>query len=343
MRKIVIPRAGGYEQLHLEEHPDPRPGPGEVLVDVAAIGVNYADCVVRMGLYESARKYVGWPITPGFEVAGTVRETGAGVGDLAPGTQVLGVTRFSGYATRLALPRGQLFPLPPGLDLPGAAGFPAVHLTAYFALHELCHVRPGQSLLVHSASGGVGCALVQLGRLAGCRVIGVVGAPHKVAVARALGADEVIDKSREDLWARARALQPAGYDVVLDANGVETLRGSYAHLGSPGKLVIYGFHSMLPRQGGRPRWLKLALDFLRTPRFSPLRLTGDNRSVLCFNLSYLFEQQAILQEAMARLLGWVAEGRLRPPPVTTYPLARVADAHRDLESGRTVGKLVLIP
>src|SRR5947209_13114502 len=120
MRHVVVHRAGGYDRLVLESAPDPVPGPGEVVVDVDAIGVNYADCIVRMGLYESAKKYVGWPITPGFEVAGTVREVGPGVSDLAPGTQVLGVTRFSGYSTRLALPRHQVFPLPPGLRLPEA-------------------------------------------------------------------------------------------------------------------------------------------------------------------------------------------------------------------------------
>jgi NADPH:quinone reductase-like Zn-dependent oxidoreductase len=153
----------------------------------------------------------------------------------------------------------------------------------------------------------------------------------------------VIDKSAGSPWPAARRLAPDGYDVILDANGVATLADSYAHLRSPGKLVVYGFHSMLPRTGGRPRWSRLALDWLRTPRFSPLRLTGDNRSVLAFNLSYLFDEREVIAEAMQRLLGWVADGRLVAPPVQEFPLAGVADAHRALESGRTVGKLVLRP
>ncbi|NVI98774.1 zinc-binding dehydrogenase, partial [Myxococcus sp. AM009] len=170
-----------------------------------------------------------------------------------------------------------------------------------------------------------------------------VGGTHKVETALAQGAAVVIDKSREALWAAAERAAPRGYDVVLDANGPSTLRDSYKHLASPGKLVIYGFHSMLPRTGGRPNYAKLAWDWLRTPRFDPLTLTNDNTSVLAFNLSYLFEQRAVLEESMARLLGWLEEGKLVPPPVKSYPLDAVADAHRALESGGTVGKLVLVP
>jgi NADPH:quinone reductase-like Zn-dependent oxidoreductase len=236
-----------------------------------------------------------------------------------------------------------VFPLPARFDMAQAAGFPTVFLTAYYALFELAHPRPGNTLLVHSAAGGVGGALLQLGRIAGCRTVGVVGSSHKVEAARALGADVVIDKSREDLWRVAEQAAPRGYDVVLDANGVSTLRESYRHLARPGKLVIYGFHSMLPREGGRPNWVKLASDFLRTPRFEPLKLTNDNASVLAFNLSYLFERRDVLEEAMGRLLAWVDEGRIAPLAVTRFPLDRVADAHRALESGSTVGKLVLVP
>jgi NADPH:quinone reductase-like Zn-dependent oxidoreductase len=343
LRKIVIHKAGSYDELRLEEHPDPSPGPGEVLLDVEAAGVNYADCIVRMGLYESAKKYVGWPITPGFEVAGAVVRAGPGVSDLAPGARVLAVTRFGGYASRLVVPRHQVFPVPRGFSTADAAGFPAVHMTAYFALFELVRLRPGQRLLVHSAAGGVGGALVQLGKIAGCVVVGVVGAPHKVEVAARLGADEVIDKSREPLWPAAERHAPEGYDVVLDANGVETLRESYRHLAPAGKLVVYGFHTMLPRKGGRPSYPRLAIDYLRTPRFNPLDLCTENKSVLAFNLSYLFHKADLLEEGMIRLAGWIEEGRLKAPPVTAYPLARVADAHRAIESGATVGKLVLTP
>lgn len=339
--RVVVPAAGGYERLTFQEDAAPVPGPGEVRIATRAIGVNYADCVVRMGLYASAKRYVGWPITPGFEAAGEVDAVGDGVTEVCVGDPVVGVTRFGGYTTHLVVPLHQVFPLPAGLTLSQGAAIPSVFMTAWFALCELAHPRPGQELLVHSAAGGVGGALVQLGKLLGCRVVGVVGAPHKVEVARALGADVVIDKSREPLWPAAESATPGGYHVICDANGVATLGESYRHLAAPGKLVVYGFHTMLPRRGGRPKWLKLAAGWLRTPRFNPLDMTGENRSVLAFNLSYLFDNQAILAEAMQQLMGWLAAGRLVPPTVSTYPLARVADAHRDLEGAQTTGKLIL--
>ena len=342
-RKIVIHGAGGYEKLRVEAFAPKTPDRGEVRIAVRAIGVNFADVLVRMGLYESAKHYVGWPITPGFEVAGTVEALGEGVGDLAVGDEVFAVTRFDGYATHVVAPRRQVFRKPKETTLEEAAALPAVCLTAWYALFELAHPRRGSSILVHSAGGGVGTFLVQMAKLAGARVAGVVGASHKVALVRALGADAVIDKSTTDLWREAERFAPDGYDVILDANGVSTLGESYRHLRRTGKLVVYGFHSMMPKIGGRPNWPKLALDWLRTPRFSPLEMTGASKSVLAFNLSYLFDRQDLLDDGLGATLRWLAAGELRPPKVTTYPLDDVARAHADIESGKTTGKLVLVP
>lgn len=343
MRKVVIARPGGYEQLRIVESEDPRPGPGELRIAARAIGVNYADCVIRMGLYASAREFVGWPITPGFEVAGVVDAVGEGVTRWSIGAPVVAVTRFGGYASSLCVPEHQVFAIPAGLSFVEIAGVPAVYLTAWYGLHALAHARAGEVVLVHSAAGGVGGALCQFGRLAGCRVIGVVGGSHKVEAARAAGADVVIDKSREPLWPAIEAAAPGGVDVACDANGPETLRQSYRHLAPGGRLVVYGFHTMLPRTGGKPRWWRLAVNFLRTPWFSPLALTNENRAIVGFNLSYMFHRADRLAEGMGAALGGLVSGGLRPPPVTTYPLDAVAAAHRDLESGRTVGKLILVP
>ena len=341
--KVVIHAPGGYEQLKLEPVTAQAPRADEVRIDVRAVGVNYADTIVRMGLYSSARQYVGWPITPGFEVSGVVGAVGEGVRDLAAGEEVVAVTRFGGYSSELVVPRRQVWRKPAATSFAQAAAMPAVYMTAWFALYELAHPRRGAKVLVHSAAGGVGGALIQLAKLRGCEVVGVVGASAKVASARALGADHVIDKSTQPLWRAARRLAPEGYDVILDANGVSTLGASYAHLRRAGKLVVYGFHSMLPRTGGKPRWTKLALDWLRTPRFSPLDMTESSKSVLAFNLSYLFDRTELMSEGMNDLLRWLGEGAVVPPPVTSYPLAEVARAPADLESGPTVGKLVLVP
>jgi NADPH:quinone reductase-like Zn-dependent oxidoreductase len=342
MRKVVIHRPGGYERLSLEEAASPEPGPGELRIDVAAIGVNYADCVIRMGLYASARELVGWPITPGFEVAGVVSAVGPGV-TWPIGQDVIAVTRFGGYASQVVVPASQVFLAPPGLSATQAAGLPAVFLTADYALHVLARPVAGEWVLVHSAAGGVGSALLQIARAAGCHVVGVVGAAHKVSAAQALGATLVIDRSQADLWGAARGIAPEGFAAIFDANGVSTLRDSYEHVAPAGRLVVYGFHSMLPRQGGRPNWLKLAWDYVRTPRFGAMDLVNRNKSVMGFNLSYLFHRGDLLAGAMGRILGGFAAGVLRMPAVTTYPLSEVARAHADLESGSTVGKLVLVP
>ncbi len=343
IQKVVIRKAGSYEQLQVEECSAQELGPSEVRVSVHAVGVNYADCVVRMGLYEPAKKYIGWPITPGFEVAGVVTEVGGKVSSFVPGDHVIAVTRFGGYTSELVVSEHQVFALPESLSMEEGASVMTVFLTAYYAIANLAACHKGQHVLIHSAAGGVGSALVQLASNLGCLTVGVVGASHKVEYPLELGADHVIDKSKEDLWKKAQRLSPDGYHAIFDANGVSTLQQSKEHLASPGRLVIYGFHSMLPKDRGRPNWLKLAWDYLRTPRFSPLELTGNNHAVMGFNLAYLFEEIEMMQESVSYLLREFAEGRLVAPQITTYPLQQVGNAHRDLESAQTVGKLILVP
>ncbi len=343
MHKIVIERPGGYRRLKIKEFPMPDPQKDEVLIEVSAAGVNFADVFVRLGLYKSGREYVGWPITPGFEFSGKIVKRGPDVSDMTDGTAVFGVTRFGAYASHLCVPEHQVYAIPVDSKFTSEqwAAFPVVFLTAYHGLFHNIVVRPDMSILVHSAAGGVGGALLQLGRIAGCRMIGVVGARHKVEPALAFGADAVIDKSRENLWARAEEICPDGFDVVFDANGPATLKQSYRHLAASGKLVSYGFHSLLSIRRGFPNYVKLIYQYLRIPRFNPLNMTGDNKSLIAFNLSYLFHRKDLLKDAMQALLRWVEEGKFKAPPVQAYLFEQVADAHRALESGQTVGKLVL--
>jgi NADPH:quinone reductase-like Zn-dependent oxidoreductase len=345
MKRISIAKPGSFDRLVLVDAPDLKPAAGQVLVKTRAAGVNFADVVVRLGLYESAKKYVGWPITPGFEFSGEVAELGPGVTDLQVGERVFGVTRFGGYASQVCVPRAQLFRVPAGLSHSQAAAFPTVHLTAYYALREILRTRPGRGerVLVHSAAGGVGLAALQLARADGLLAIGVVGASHKRELALSYGASDVIDKSSQALWSEVERLAPAGLHYVLESNGAETLKQSYAHLRPTGRLVVYGFTSMLSRGSGRPNWLKLAWEFLRTPRFHPLEMVNVNKGVIGFNLSYLFEEQWLLDDAMTRMLAELETGALRPLPVTEFPLAEAARAHEALQSGASVGKLVLVP
>lgn len=322
-----------------------KPAAGEVLVETRAVGVNFADVVVRLGLYESAKKYVGWPITPGFEFSGEVAALGpgAGVDDLRVGDRVFGVTRFNGYASQVCVPRGQLFRVPTAMSHAQAATFPTVFLTAYYALREAIRTRPGAKVLVHSGAGGVGLAALQLARADGLSPIAIIGSSHKRDVVLEYGAEHVIDKSTQALWPELERIAPEGVEVVLESNGAETIKQSYSHLKPTGRLIVYGFTGMLSRGSGRANWLKIVWEFLKIPRFHPLEMVDKNRGVIAFNLSYLFEQQYLLTESMTRMLGEVESGAIRPLPVSEFPLADAAEAHRALQSGKTMGKLALIP
>jgi NADPH:quinone reductase-like Zn-dependent oxidoreductase len=342
MKQIVVRRPGGFSRLKLETRPEPEPGPGEVVVDTRAIGVNYADCIARMGLYKSAREFVGWPLTPGFEFAGVVSALGSGVTGFALGMPVLGVTRFGAYSERVLVSSGQLLPLPSGIGFEQAGALPVAFLTAWYALFELGNARQGTTVLVHSAAGGVGSALCQLARGAGARVLGVVGSPDKREHALSHGATRVIDKSQEALWPAAKEFAPDGFDLVLDANGASTLRQGFEHLAPMGRLVIYGFASMMSH-GGVPNPLRLLIQYLRTPRFNPLDMIDRNVAVFAFNLSYLFRELALYRSTMTEILRRIAAGELQLPVVRSYPLAEAAAAHQALQSGKTRGKLVLIP
>ncbi len=343
MEFISIQKPGGYEQLRFQERATPEPSEGEVLVRNAAVGVNYADCIIRMGLYSSAKKYVGWPITPGFEFAGTVEAVGPGVTRWQVGQRVLGVTRFGGYASHALVREHQLFAIPEGWSFARAAAFPTVHLTAWYALCEVARPRPGYRVLVHTAAGGVGTAALAICRRLGMQALGVVGSSHKVETALAAGASAVVDRSSQDLWAEARRFAPEGFDIILESSGVATLAGSLRALRPTGRLVIFGLASMLPKNGRAVNWLSLAWDYFRFPRFNPLFMLDKNVTIGAFNLSYLFEQHELMQEAMTQLLGWAQEGALPAPPIADFPLRDAAKAQAQLETGRTVGKLVLIP
>lgn len=343
MRRIVVRKPGGYDRLEIVEEQTPAPAAGQILVATEAIGVNYADSIVRLGLYSSGKKYVGWPITPGFEFAGRVAAIGAGVTAWQLGDAVFGLTLFGGYSSHIVVPEDQVFALPAGWTMARGAAFPTAHLTAWYALCEIARPRAGNKVLIHSAAGGVGTAAIGICRHLRMDAVGVVGSMHKVDAALRAGACAVIDKSSEDLWESARRLAPDGYDVVLDSSGVETLKGSYRALRPTGRLVTFGLSTMLPRAGKRVSWLKLFVSFLKMPRFNPISMIDRNKTVGAFNLSYLIEEKPLLAQAMTELLGWARSGVLSEPPIATYSMSDVQKAQYDLETGKTVGKLVLLP
>jgi NADPH:quinone reductase-like Zn-dependent oxidoreductase len=341
LKKIVIRSAGSYEKLEFVEAPNFVPEKDEVIIAVHAIGVNFADVCVRLGVYESAKEYVGWPITPGFEVSGTVKSVGPAVTKFKVGQEVIGFTRFDGYATEVRVPESQVLPLPKNFTLAEGAGFPAVFFTAYHAIYQNVALPSKAKVLIHSAAGGVGTALVQLCKSEGFHTVGVIGSSHKRAYLEKFGPDVIIDKSKQDLWAEAKKAVPNGYDVVFDANGFSTLKESYKHLRPTGKLVVYGSHDLLSKKGGHINYLKAGLGLLRTPRFNPLEMISSNRGVVGFNVSFLFDEKDRISGCIEGTRKKIEEGKIRPIPITKIPFEKVADAHKLIESGQSVGKIVL--
>ena len=341
MKRIVIHKPGGFKRLKVETFQVPELKDKEVLINTKYIGVNFADCIVRMGHYSSAKKLVGWPITPGFEFSGYVQEIGKSVQGFKVGEKVFGVSLFNAYSSHVIVSETQIFKLPQNLSLIEAGGFPVIYLTAYYALYLSVHIFPGSTVLIHSAAGGVGSALLQLCKVNGWRSIGVVSSREKVEPGKNMGADYVIDTSSENLWQMVEKYSPNGLDIILDANGTNTLKQGLVHLNQTGKMIIYGFHSFFSKGKGKSNPARLVYNYFQVPKFNPVSPKNLNKTVSTFNLSYLFERNDILQGAMKEILKLIESDKIKMPVIKTYQLENAADAHIAIQSGKTIGKLVL--
>lgn len=323
--------------------------PDCVILKNEAFSVNYADCCIRWGLYESANSFVGYPIVPGFDVAGTVERVGANVKNFRRGDRVFGCSLFGSYSSRVLVPSIQLRLVPKGLSSLEAASLPTVALTSLYALllaGQTDHNRfNNKAILIHSAAGGVGSMLIQMSKLLGLSpIVGVVGRSSKVDAAKALGCDIVIDKSEQDLWREAEAASPNGYAAIMESNGVSTLKQSYDHLAKTGRLVVFGFHSNLPmgRDALSPlEWLRMGMKMRYMPTFDPMEMGGSNKGVLGFNLSFFADEREVLSDLFDQVLKWLEEGKLECPRVVDMPMERIAEAHDLIQSGKSIGKIVL--
>lgn len=319
MHAIVINAQGGPEVLEYAEHPDPVPGPGEVLIDVAASGVNFIDVYHRTGTYP-----LELPSPIGSEGAGTVAAVGEGVEDLAVGDTVAWVNVLGSYAEKAVVPASKVVPVPAGVSAELAAASMLQGMTAHFLTHSVYEVKQGDVMLVHAAAGGMGQLLTQLGKLKGATVLATVSSDAKEKLAREAGADEVF---RYDGFADAvRQVVPAGVDVVYDGVGATTFDGGLASLRKRGLMVLYGAAS-----GPVP-----PLDPQVLNRSGSLYLTRPSL------VHFIAERDELLWRA-ADVLGWLAAGELTINISERYPLAEAARAHEDLQARRTTGKLLLIP
>ena len=320
MRAITLPSPGDADALVPADVPDAVAGPGEVLVEVAATAVNRADVMQRMGLYDPPP---GASPYPGLECSGRIVALGDGVTDWVVGQQVCALLSGGGYAELVAVPAGQLLPIPAGVSLLAAAGLPEVVCTVWSNVFQLAALQPGELLLVHGGTSGIGTIAVQLAVQHGARVVVTVGSPEKAARAEELGAERAIRYRDEDFVEVVRGL--GGADVVLDNMGAAYLSRNVAALAVGGRLVVIGL------QGGVKGELDLGV------------LLGKRAAVHATSLRArpAAEKAAIVAAVRARVWPWVEAGAVRPVIDTVLPLERAADAHRVLEASRHVGKVLL--
>jgi NADPH:quinone reductase-like Zn-dependent oxidoreductase len=339
MRQVWIPKAGPPEVLELREARDPLPRPREMRIRVVAAGVNFADIMGRLGLYPDLPPM---PVVPGYEVAGRVDAVGDGVGSDWIGRDVLALTRFGGYADTVCVPEVQVFARPPGLSAEEAAAVPVNYLTAWQLLHVMGSLKEGETVLVHSAGGGVGIAAIQLAKRAGARVFGTASAGKHDRL-KALGVDACIDYRSEDFEARVLELTHGrGVELVLDAVGGASFQKSYRSLAATGRLGMFGLSAAA--KGKRRSLLGALGPALRTfrMRFSPRQLMDQNKGVFGVNVGHLWDESDRVASWMERLLALAAEGVVRPVVDHTVPLERAAEAHHRIQDRKNFGKVLLV-
>ncbi|MEV0410474.1 NAD(P)H-quinone oxidoreductase [Streptomyces sp. NPDC050448] len=323
MHAITIEQPGGPEALVWAEVPDPVAGEGEVLVDVAASAVNRADILQRQGFYDpppGASRY------PGLECSGRIAAIGPGVSGWAVGDEVCALLGGGGYAERVAVPAGQLLPVPAGVDLVTAAALPEVVCTVWSNVFMVARLRPAETVLVHGGSSGIGTMAIQLAKAVGATVAVTAGGPEKLARCKELGADILIDYREQDFVEELRAATGgAGADVILDIMGAKYLARNLDALAVNGRLAVIGL------QGGVKAELNLGALLAKRAAITATSLRARP----------LEEKAAIVAAVREHVWPLVEAGRIRPVVHTAFPMRDAAEAHRTMESSTHVGKLLL--
>jgi putative PIG3 family NAD(P)H quinone oxidoreductase len=323
MRAVVVRQPGGPEVLNLEEVPDPAPAAGEVLVGITAAGVNRADLMQRQGLYPPPP---GAPPYPGLECSGQITALGDGVTGLLPGDEVCALLAGGGYAEQVAVPAVQVLPVPAGLTVAEAAALPEVACTVYANVFMTAGLKPGETLLVHGGSSGIGTMAIQLARALGARVACTAGSPAKLRRCRDLGAELTIDYTSEDFGSAVRDFTGGrGADVILDIMGAAYLPRNVAALAIGGRLVVIGL------QGGATGELDLG-TMLRN------RLTVHAASLRARPVA---EKAVVVAGVRDVVWPLIMSGQVKPVIDTVVPLAEAGRAHELMEAGQHIGKIIL--
>jgi putative PIG3 family NAD(P)H quinone oxidoreductase len=323
MRAVTVSEPGGPEVLALSELPDPEPGPGEVVIDVAATAVNRADLLQRQGLYPPPP---GVSEIIGLECSGTISAVGPEAGDRKVGDEVCALLAGGGYATRVCVPAGQVMPVPSGVDLVTATALPEVACTVWSNVFMVAGLQPGEHLLVHGGAGGIGTFAIQLASVLGAQVLTTAGSAEKLAVCADLGADVTINYREDDFVEAVRAATDGhGADVILDNMGASYLGRNVDALATEGRLVIIGM------QGGTKGELDIAALLRKRGAVVATALRSRPPE----------EKAAICAAVVEHVWPLVADGRIRPVVHTTLPLAEAGKAHALMEASDNVGKILL--
>ena len=336
MRALTTPHYGNPDVLEVRTLPDPVPGQGQLRIRVARAGLNFADINARVGLYPDAPKP---PMVVGYEVSGTVDALGPGVSAPAVGTSVLALTNFGGQATHALADARVTTPIPTGMTLDQAAALPVNYVTAHHLLHRVGALQPGRSVLVHSAGGGVGLAVIQLARAVGNVTLFGTASASKHAFLREAGLQYPIDYRTLD-WAEEvkRLTEGRGVDLVLDPLGGEETKRAYQSLAPVGHLICFGFSNAT--SGDKRSWPHVLWQLAKMQRFGPLQLMSDNRSVSGVNLGHLFSEVTLLGDVMKDLFRLFQAGKISPHVDRVFPLSEGPAAHRFLQERRNVGKVL---
>ncbi len=323
MRAITITAPGGPEVLAIAEVPDPEPAAGEVVIDVAAAGLNRADLLQRQGLYPPPP---GAPLYPGMECSGRISRLGNDVTGWKVGDEVCALLAGGGYAERVAVPAGQLLPVPAGISVIDAAALPEAACTVHSNVVTLAGLAPGEAFLVHGGASGIGTMAIQLTRALGARVMCTAGSAAKLDFCRELGADLAISYASEDFVAAvADFTGGGGADVILDIMGASYLQRNVTALATGGRLMVIGL------QGGTRAELDLNALLRKRARVHATTLRGRPEA----------EKAAIVGAVREQVWPLVESGQIRPLIETVLPLAEADQAHRLMEAGRHVGKILL--
>lgn len=321
MRAVRVHELGGPDVLRYDEIHLPTPGPGQALIKVEAIGLNFIDCYLRQGLYKTAL-----PFTPGMEAAGTITAIGPDVTEVRVGERVTYAPHMGAYAEYAAVPSDRLVKIPEGLDARTAAGVILQGMTAHYLATSTYPLKKGDTALVHAAAGGVGLLLIQIAKMRGARVFGTVSTPEKAELAREAGADEVILYTEQDFEAEVMRLTGGkGVNVVYDGVARTTFDKSLKCVSIRGALALYG-------QSSGP-----------VPPVDPLRLWDNSVFLTRPALAHYTMTRAELLERAGDVLGWVVSGKLKLRISQILPLRDSPEAHRLLEGRKTTGKLLLVP